>query len=328
MKRCSYVLKDDFCSAVIDMKPIIIKRSHMHFDEIMTALRKDHAEEALSLIDTKQKVKEYVQSISDIEIRGNSLFYKNEEMHGALVDQIFKMIDSNENVEPLYNFFLNLHKNPSYRAVNELYEWMESAGITSITPDGHFLAYKKISNDWKDIHSGTFDNSIGSVCSVERNKVDEDAERTCSFGLHFCSYSYLSKFACSPGNRVVILKINPADVVAIPKDYNNAKGRCCRYEVIDEVLDWEENHVLDKPVEKTYMVFKEADEYEISSVIFDSKKDEAFEDFCAKHTNKELADAYRNLTGKGPKEFKSKKEAIARILRDCDVDDFKDELWV
>ncbi len=33
----------------------------------------------------------------------------------------------------------------------------------------------------------------------------------------------------------MILKINPADVVSIPNDYNGAKGRACRYEVIDQV---------------------------------------------------------------------------------------------
>lgn len=37
----------------------------------------------------------------------------------------------------------------------------------------------------------------------------------------------------------MILKINPADVVAIPADYNNTKGRTCRYEVIGEYTeDW------------------------------------------------------------------------------------------
>ena len=33
----------------------------------------------------------------------------------------------------------------------------------------------------------------------------------------------------------MIVKINPRDVVSIPTDYNNAKGRACRYEVIGEV---------------------------------------------------------------------------------------------
>jgi hypothetical protein len=41
-------------------------------------------------------------------------------------------------------------------------------------------------------------------------------------------------FGSQRSNRVVIVKINPADVVSIPSDYKNTKGRCCRYEVIAE----------------------------------------------------------------------------------------------
>jgi hypothetical protein len=33
----------------------------------------------------------------------------------------------------------------------------------------------------------------------------------------------------------MILKISPADVVSIPTDYNGAKGRCMRYEVVGQV---------------------------------------------------------------------------------------------
>jgi hypothetical protein len=48
----------------------------------------------------------------------------------------------------------------------------------------------------------------------------------------------------------VIVKINPRDVVSIPTDYNNAKGRACRYEVIGEVGANPDDKVeFDKPVQ-------------------------------------------------------------------------------
>jgi hypothetical protein len=125
----------------------------------------------------------------------------------------------------------NLMANPSYRAVNELYGFLEKNNLP-ITSDGHFLAYKKVREDYKDCHSGTFDNSVGKVVEMERNQVNDNKEQTCSAGLHFCSEGYLRHFG---GERVMILKINPRDVVSIPTDYNDSKGRCCRYEVIGEV---------------------------------------------------------------------------------------------
>jgi hypothetical protein len=72
---------------------------------------------------------------------------------------------------------------------------------------------------------------------MPRNGVDEDKERTCSYGLHFCSIKYLPHFSDSDGGKTMIVKINPKDVVAIPADYNNTKGRTCRYEVVAEYKD-------------------------------------------------------------------------------------------
>jgi hypothetical protein len=33
----------------------------------------------------------------------------------------------------------------------------------------------------------------------------------------------------------MIVKVNPRDVVSIPSDYNDSKGRTCRYEVVGEL---------------------------------------------------------------------------------------------
>jgi hypothetical protein len=125
----------------------------------------------------------------------------------------------------------NLMNNPSKRAVDELYRFLEKNNLP-ITPDGHFLAYKKVRENYMDCHSGTFDNSVGKVCEMERNHVDDDKDRTCSTGLHFCSQEYLKSFG---GERTMIVKVNPRDVVSIPSDYNDSKGRACRYEVVGEL---------------------------------------------------------------------------------------------
>jgi hypothetical protein len=136
-------------------------------------------------------------------------------------------------IAPLEQFIDNLMENPSKRAVDELYGFLEKNTLP-ITDDGCFLAYKKVKADYKDVYSGTIDNSVGQNVSMPRNKVNDDANQTCSDGLHFCSIDYLKHFG---GERIVILKINPRDVVSIPVDYNNAKGRCCAYYVIGEVED-------------------------------------------------------------------------------------------
>jgi hypothetical protein len=99
-----------------------------------------------------------------------------------------------------------------------------------------------------DIYSGTIRNMIGDKPFMLRNLVDEDKDRTCSSGLHFCSLAYISQFGSQTKetDRVMIVKINPKDVVAIPADYNNTKGRCSMYEVVAEYEgDWKKDLFTD-----------------------------------------------------------------------------------
>ena len=75
---------------------------------------------------------------------------------------------------------------------------------------------------------------------MPRHEVDDNSAKECSAGLHFCSASYLPTFTNSrSGNggqtRTVVVLIDPADVVAFPKDYDGSKGRTWRYEVLFEL---------------------------------------------------------------------------------------------
>jgi hypothetical protein len=127
------------------------------------------------------------------------------------------------------------------------------------------LAYKKVREDYKDIHSGTMDNSVGQIVEMERNQVDDDKDRTCSTGLHFCSKDYLPYFGTGPGSRVVILKINPADVVSIPSDYNDSKGRACKYEVIGE-MEVDADRAFTAPVQVNVNTYDTTDEDIVEAV--------------------------------------------------------------
>lgn len=223
-------------AAVINGNPISIATDHPNYSNILEAIKVQDWNKVAILADITASVNAYVTG--DVEIKDGVLFYKNEAIHNTIATRIVNFMRNGLPFLPLVKFLENLMQNPSYRAVNELYDFLE-AGELPITTDGHFLAYKNVRNDYKDIHSGTFDNSVGKVCEMPRHKVDEDKDRTCSNGLHFCSIKYLPHFSDSQGGHTMIVKINPKDVVAIPADYNNTKGRCSRYEVIGEYTeDW------------------------------------------------------------------------------------------
>lgn len=157
-------------------------------------------------------------------------------LHPALLGKIMKMNEQGFDSQPIVNFVANLYQNPSQDSIDELYLFVEKNELP-ITEDGYLIAYKIVNNDYMDHYTRTIRNKIGDIPEMDRNQVDPNRNATCSRGLHFCSREYLPHYGSTSTNddHCMIVKINPADVVSIPYDYNNAKGRAWKYEVIGEV---------------------------------------------------------------------------------------------
>lgn len=223
-------------SAVINGLPLVIETDHPNYSSILDAIRSKDYDLIPDLADVAAAVSQFVSDSGKVFVQNGQVFYGATPVHNTVADRILSFISNDLPFQPILNFLENLMQNPSMRAVNELYGFLEHGNLP-LTEDGHFLAYKKVRSNYKDIYTGTFDNSVGAVCEMQRNQVDEDKDRTCSYGLHFCSQEYLPYFGGSTENGfcVMIVKINPKDVVSIPSDYNNAKGRACRYEVVGEL---------------------------------------------------------------------------------------------
>jgi hypothetical protein len=180
-----------------------------------------------------------VNGVGTINISGT-----NYPLADAIVTKILLMSEQGFDCKPLTNFLVNLYQNPSKTAVDELFLFLENSQLP-ITEDGHFIAYKIVRETYMDIHSNTLSNKVGEKPEMPRFSVDDNRNNTCSAGLHFCSREYLPNFAHNTDkDRCMLLKINPADVVSIPSDYNNAKGRACKYEVVGEVTDAEWRNFL------------------------------------------------------------------------------------
>jgi hypothetical protein len=239
-----FIIQGSNVTVVIDGKPHTIAKTHLTYTKVVEAIKAQDWAAVKQIIDPVKVVLNYGKG--NISVQGSQMFWKGEPFAGVLATRMIAMLEEGFDITPMVNFMENLMRNPSKRSVDELYGFLEKNNLP-LTPDGYFLAYKKVRQDFKDIHSGTMDNSPGTIVEMERNKVDDDKDRTCSVGLHFCGLSYLPHFGGSD-SRVVIVKINPADVVSIPSDYNGAKGRACRYEVIGE-MGVSAEEAFDKPVQ-------------------------------------------------------------------------------
>jgi len=236
----NYIITNNTITVLIDGIPMVIDNTHRNYESIEKAIMdKKSIDDIKSLIDISSEIKKVY---NELEIIDGEIYYNGNVVHSALSKRILSMKDKGFDITPFTNFMKNLYKNPSNRSVNELYTFLEKCNLP-ITEDGHFLAYKKVAENYTDCYSGTFDNSIGSIVEMPRNEVDEDSSITCSNGLHVASYSYMKSYY---GHHIVVCKVNPEDVVSIPIDYNNAKMRVCKYEVINEVAL--ENEELEEDV--------------------------------------------------------------------------------
>jgi DNA-binding protein Fis len=168
----------------------------------------------------------------------DEVLFNGQSVPDYLAHRLLSHFKQSLPIAPLCAFAEKLMANPNLDVREDMYKWLE-AGQMPIYADGDFMAYKLVKADFTPIHSGGKygqDQSVGKVVEQPRETCNENRNDTCSSGLHFCSYSYLPHFGLGSGGYVVIvLKINPKDVVSIPTDYNLAKGRTCRFEVVDTV---------------------------------------------------------------------------------------------
>lgn len=297
-----YIVQGSNITVVIDNKPHTVSSSHITFNKLKEAIKAKNWDEVKNLIEPKNVVLKFGKG--NVSIEGEKIFWKGQEMHNSLTKRMVQMLHEDYDIAPLVAFMENLMMNPSKRSVNELYGFLDKNTLP-ITEDGFFLAYKRVEGDYLDVHSKTVLNKPAqymtqeeaaslpitagkrkevtidvvdglTVVSMERNNVEDDQNKTCADGLHFCSKDYLNSFG---GSRIIIVRINPADVVSIPNDYNNAKGRCSRYTIVDEIDKDKVDEAFKKAVQekaaKEASNLTEEDAAIIASVIKRVKADKA-----------------------------------------------------
>ena len=238
-----------------------IHNEHPNYDAILETLKSREYDLLDGLLDVAQS---YQNNIQGLEITaGGDVIFNGETISGRLADRMVAFSRDGGPIESLIAFFNNIMENPSGRAVRELYGFLENQKMP-ITEDGCFLAYKGVANDYMDIHSGKFDNSIGQIHEVPRNQVDDDCNNTCSYGFHVGSSRYANSWARSDG-RLLVVKVNPRDAVSVPNEHGAEKLRVCRYEVIGEITRREPERVLNEGYVSTCEIpdyYEDEDTYE------------------------------------------------------------------
>lgn len=231
-KKVNWLITDNNITVNYEGQTHIVSRTDALADHLIKAVKEQRLNEIPNLISAAKRIESY--SKGNFVVKDGDIFVNGVKAPSALGNKIVKFSNEGLPFSPLVKFAEKLQKNPSFRAVNELFQFLEK-NDHPVTEDGNFIAYKKVRPDFKDIHSGTFDNSPGVTVEMSRNEVNENPNETCSNGLHIANWDYAAHHFGSPSDTMLEVEIDPSDVVSVPVDYDRAKMRVCKYKVLGVV---------------------------------------------------------------------------------------------
>lgn len=232
----TYIKSGDKIAVCVFNTPYVIKVSDARYRLIHSALKNEKSDqEILDIIQHgKPTVKQYIetQAVEGISFKDGKVYLDGKPLHNAIASRIEDFARDGLPVKHMLKFLANLELNPSYNSREQLYNFLEYKDLV-ITDDGHFLAYKSVQENYMDWHTGTISNHPGAKPSMDRRLIDDNPNSACSRGLHVGALNYASSF--HGGRRIVIVKVNPRDVVSVPHDSSCQKCRVCLYEVLSDM---------------------------------------------------------------------------------------------
>lgn len=280
-----YSITNDTVTVVIDGEIYTIHAGAKNFSDLKKALVADETQKVMALVSPGVAVDQW--SRGEFRVVRGQVVYRDQPVPHELDTRILAMVEAGEDPSVLTNFWVKLQKNPSYRSVEQLFKFLVHQGIP-LTPEGDILAYKSVTDDYKDHHTGKFDNTPGTTNEMPRNRISDDPNMACHEGFHVGSLAYARTFG--PNDRkLVICQVDPADVVCVPYDESAQKVRVCKYTVAGDF-----GEELPSTVFRSDGSTKESDGYprgalsgdrfeddDGTGLVYDEEEDDCFdEDLC------------------------------------------------
>ena len=264
----NYIINNTAIVFFFDNKPVKVEKTAPEYTRILAAfdLPSGEQEEVINAI-LNEKTGEYEKD--GFTISPESVSYDGETLPDILADKVRGIAAEGLPVKLFANFWENLNNNPSASSVRELYDFLAYKELP-ITEDGFFIAYKGVASNGLSVcgntktkvlqgivdDNGKIQNNVGDTIEVKRWDVDDNRDNGCSFGLHVGSMDYATTW----GEKTLVVKVNPADVVSVPTDCGCQKCRVSKYEVIDSFENEIKSVITDS--EGNPMESAEAAEYE------------------------------------------------------------------
>lgn len=237
----AYTITNESITVVVNGATYVVQKSSPQFVGLKKAIESEAWDEIQNHLTVSKSLKTWSRGKFVLDEASERFSYEGVELPVDINARIVKMASSGEDPTPLLKFYERLQGNPSMRSVTQLYAFLSHRGIP-ITRDGCFLAYKGVKSDYTDCHTGKISNAPGAVNKMPRNKISDDPREACHEGYHVGALEYARDF----GPRVVVCKVDPANVVCVPYDSGQQKMRVCEYTVLGHYGDTLPDTVFDE----------------------------------------------------------------------------------
>jgi hypothetical protein len=250
MNKLQYIFNNDGVVFFINNAPKKVLKTDKKYAQILDCFNlpiEDQFDAVQNIFKAKEIQTTFVKE--GFDVTPEKVTYKGKELPRPLAIKIRSLHKEGLPLNLFEKFWENLEQNPSFSVVNDIgfFDFLDYRELP-LTTDGFFLAYKGIQsnnfsvmgNTTTKVISGKVDstghihNGIGETIEIVRNQISDDRNEHCwRFALHLGSLDYARGW----GQKVVVVKVNPRDVVCVPNDCNCQKLRVCKYEVIADYVE-------------------------------------------------------------------------------------------
>lgn len=230
------IRRKDGVSIIINGKTHKLKQSFVNensflVDSLLTRdklLLNKHEIKKLGLLQYNANIVKEASGDKDFILKNGKAYYKKYELDLDLFN-IVKAAKLKGKSNATTKFLDLLLDNPDKDVIRQLYPFLINNDI-EICNNGYILAYKSVTNDFKDWRTKSIDNKVNTYVSMDRKDVDPNPNNVCSYGLHVGSLNYINELYSD--GIIVKCIVHPKDVVSVPTDYNGGKCRVCNYKVV------------------------------------------------------------------------------------------------
>jgi hypothetical protein len=227
-------------------QPKTVTEGEAVYETVLEAIKSRNWDSIPDLLDPKTAIYNFSDGL--FEVIDGTVHVEGKSVPDGLSKKIIGFSKEGLPYKPLLNFWNKLQKNPSYRNIQGLFDFLDKNEYP-ITEDGDIIAYKGVNEDWTDCHTGTIHNYVGKTISMPRNEVNDNPNESCSRGFHCANFGY----AWSYGSRghMIMISVNPEHVVSMPNAYDFTKMRICEYTILSEVKNEEKGNLYKPTVDSS-----------------------------------------------------------------------------